>query len=163
MDNTIYVTLEQGTTQWNARILEPNKPPVYFVPNGLAAPFLSKATICAAIVAKYGQGVVFVSETLFNRAVKEAEGRVLTLPDDWPESCFQLGQNVYVVSSNGGIYDEITGVFRDELWEDGAPAVYRLMYRVLHHWYTADELSVDPPADQVQSDEMFLPEALDLP
>jgi hypothetical protein len=169
IDNTVYATLERGSTEWLARILEPGKQPAYFVPSGIyhGIAMSLKSVLCKAVNDTYS-GVTFVSDTLFNLLVKQADKRLMALPDDWPEPTFQIGQCVYVVGSD--IHEEITGIFRDEQWEDGVPDSYVLRYRVLCQWYTADELSADPPASQMvsvgdalQEDGLFLEEDIDLP
>lgn len=171
----IYATLEQGTTEWLARILEPNKTPYCFVPSGKyhGIAMSLKSMLCKAVQDTYSN-VVFVSEAKFNQLVKQAEGRVLTIPDEYPPLQFQFGQQVYVVASNGRVYDAITGIRLDEREEANMPTVYIWEYRVFNAWYNADELSLDPPAEQVapmvvsigeamQEDGLFLPEDKDLP
>lgn len=180
MDNTTYATIERGSTQFLARILEPGKQPYYFVPDEQNyRPLTLRGVLCKAVNDKYGAGVVYVSATLFNQLVKQVEGRVLTLPDDYPPLQFQFGQSVYLIGNRADlydetVYDEITGIRREKRYEDGLPDVYVLEYRVWGKWYAANELSLEPPAEQVapvvvsvgealQEDGLFLPEDVDLP
>lgn len=65
-----YATIEQGTTEWLARILEPGKEPVYFVPAGKyhGVAMTLKSLLCKAVNDTY-RNVVFVSPELFNKKV----------------------------------------------------------------------------------------------
>lgn len=164
VDKTIYAALEQGTTGWLARILEPSKEPRYFTPPGYV-PTMVKGALCSAIMQAYpSHQVVFVSTEKFNKLVAEAEGRILTLPENWPSLQFQIGQSVYVVASNGHIFDEIDGIKREVYSEYNVPDTYHIEYRVFGHWYRGDELSADPPAEQIvttgalvaEDDDLFL-------
>lgn len=67
----IYATIEQSTTHWLARILEPDKKPYYFVPDSdeLAANY---GTLLRAVNRAY-PGICFVSVSLFNNLVSESE------------------------------------------------------------------------------------------
>lgn len=159
--NETYATLEQQGSHWLARILEPGKQPQYFVPDPHAY-IVTKGDLVRAINRAH-PSVVYVSEAKFNYLVEEASGRILRLPEDWPEARFKLGQEVAILASEGHASGEVTGIMREERHENGLPSVYVLMYRVSHHWYTADELSLDPPAEQVAQDDLFLLQDSNLP
>jgi len=73
-EHTVYAAIEQGETEWLARILEADKEPYYFVPGGIYSgiAMLFKSLLCKALNNAY-MDVVIVSEDLFNRKVVERE------------------------------------------------------------------------------------------
>lgn len=84
-DQTVYVALEQGTSEWLARILEPGKAPAYFVPSGIycGISMTLKSVLCKAVNDAHGcNNVVFVSQELFNRKVGEQETAEFFLEED---------------------------------------------------------------------------------
>jgi hypothetical protein len=81
-DTTTYATLENGTTGWLARVLEPGQPPEYFVPSLVKyGAFLTKTTLCRALKEAYGE-VVFAEEATFNKLVAEREAPDLLIEQD---------------------------------------------------------------------------------
>lgn len=153
-DQTVYATIEQGTTEWLARILEPDKAPTYFVPGGIyrGIAMSLKRILCKAVNDTYGADrVVFVSETLFNKKVEEqnmSNKRTITIPEDWPEPEYLLGQEVYIHSSDHPRI--ITGMRLDERDEPGLPPCLVWQYRAGERWwYEAVDLSTEPKGEQV--------------
>ena len=82
-ENTVYATIEQGNTEWLARILEAGKEPYYFVPSGIYSgiAMLYKSLLCKVLNSAY-KDVVIVSEELFNRKVAERETPDLLIEQD---------------------------------------------------------------------------------
>lgn len=80
MDNTVYTTIERGTTHWLARILEQGKQPYYFVPDPHAY-IVTKGDL-VRVINRAHPNVVYVSEAKFNQLVEKGEAGDLFLPED---------------------------------------------------------------------------------
>ncbi len=66
-----YATIEQGTTEYLARILEPGKEPYYFVPRGIFYNIVmgTSAQLQRAVLCSFPDAI-FTSEEYFNRKVE---------------------------------------------------------------------------------------------
>jgi hypothetical protein len=74
MSATVIATIERGTTEWLARILEPGKPPAYFVPSGrYFGVGMSTRTFLLRAVQDTYPDVRFVTGEVFNQCVVEEE------------------------------------------------------------------------------------------
>jgi hypothetical protein len=73
-----YATIERGTTEHLARILEPGKEPYYFVPSGIYAGIPLGPLLLQRAVQRDFPDVQFLNEEVFNLRVEDNESRCST-------------------------------------------------------------------------------------